>query len=85
MSRAPSMPGSSRIDTASNIGTAKRNIIADPCMVKSWLKRSAETRSFSGTASCSRMMSAITPASSMKTSAVRQYHLPTSVLLTAVM
>ena len=37
MSRAPSIPGSSRIEIASNMGTAKRNIIAEPCMVKNWL------------------------------------------------
>ena len=36
-SRAPSICGSSMIATASKIGTAKRNIIAVPCSVNSWL------------------------------------------------
>ena len=84
MSLAPSIPGKSRIEIASNIGTAKRNIIAEPCIVNSWLNRSAEISSLSGKASCARIRSAMTPASSMKTSAVRQYHFPTSLLFTAV-
>ena len=36
-SRVPRMPGSSRIATASKIGTANRNIIAVPWSVNSWL------------------------------------------------
>ena len=36
-SRAPSIGGRRRIDTASKIGTAKRNIITVPCSVKTWL------------------------------------------------
>ena len=83
MSRAPSSAGRMMIEIASNIGTAKRNIIAEPCMVKSWLNRSAGIRSFSGTASCNRISSAITPAASMKNSAVVEYQTPTSLLFTA--
>ena len=84
MSRAPRKAGSNRIDIASNIGTAKRNIIAEPCMVKNWLNRSASRKVMSGKASCTRINSASTPAISMKASAVSAYHLPTSELLTAV-
>ena len=84
MSRAPRKAGRIRIEIASNIGTAKRNIIAEPCIVKSWLNMSAEIRSFSGTQSCNRIKSAITPAISMKVKAVMVYHTPTSELLTAV-
>ncbi len=36
-SRAPSMSGSRMIANASRIGTANRNIIAEPCIVISWL------------------------------------------------
>lgn len=71
------------IEIASNIGTAKRNIMAEPCMVKNWLKRSAERKSLPGTASCTRISSASTPAQSMKASAVSAYHTPTSLLFTA--
>ena len=69
---------------ASNIGTANRNIIAEPCMVKIWLKRSADRKSLSGTASWIRINSASTPAAIMKKKQVRAYHSPTSELLTAV-
>ena len=37
MSRDPSMAGSRSIAKASTIGTANRNIITVPCMVKNWL------------------------------------------------
>ena len=37
MSRAPRKAGRIRIEIASKIGTAKRNIIAEPCIVKNWL------------------------------------------------
>ncbi len=37
MSRAPSKAGRIRIEIASKMGTAKRNIIAEPCMVMNWL------------------------------------------------
>jgi hypothetical protein len=36
-SRAPSISGRMRIENASKIGTAKRNIITVPCKVKTWL------------------------------------------------
>src|SRR5690606_20530192 len=36
-SRAPSTEGSTRIENASKIGTANRNIITEPCSVNSWL------------------------------------------------
>ena len=36
-SRAPSICGRIRIENASKIGTAKRNIITEPCTVKIWL------------------------------------------------
>src|SRR5688500_18613710 len=54
MSREPSMSGSMKIAIASSIGTANRNIIAVPCVVKSWLKVCSLSRSFSGIASCVR-------------------------------
>ena len=72
------------IDTASNIGTANRNIIIEPCSVNSWLNVPALTRSLSGTASCVRMMSASTPANSMKAKAVSTYQTPTRLLLQSV-
>ena len=37
MSRVPSMLGSRRTANASTMGTAKRNIITVPCIVKNWL------------------------------------------------
>ena len=37
MSRVPSMLGSSMTANASTIGTANRNIIIVPCIVKTWL------------------------------------------------
>ena len=37
MSRVPSMLGSSSMAKASMMGTANRNIIVVPCMVKNWL------------------------------------------------
>ena len=36
-SRAPSICGSSMIENASKTGTAKRNIMIEPCSVKIWL------------------------------------------------
>ncbi len=36
-SRAPSICGRNRIETASKIGIANRNIITEPCTVKIWL------------------------------------------------
>src|SRR5688572_25971434 len=36
-SRAPSISGKMRIENASKIGTANRNIITEPCTVKIWL------------------------------------------------
>ena len=83
MSRAPRKAGSSRMEIASNIGTANRNIIAEPCMVKNWLNVSAERKSLPGTASCTRISSASTPAQSMKKKAVSEYQVPTSELFTA--
>ena len=70
-----------RIDTASNIGTANRNIIIEPCSVKSWLNVDAETRSLSGTASCARMTSASTPANSIIAKAVSVYQTPDRVVV----
>jgi len=83
-SRAPSIAGSRKIAPASKIGTANRNIITVPCRVKAWLKKSAESRSLSGTASWLRTSSASTPANSMKANDALAYHKPTSVLLTEV-
>lgn len=62
-SRAPSMFGSSATPIASTAGTANRNIITVPCIVNSWLYRSGPISVFSGTASCTRIASASTPAS----------------------
>src|SRR3546814_13470429 len=50
-SRAPSTDGNTRIENASEIGTANRNIINEPCSENSWLKVSASNRSLSGTTS----------------------------------
>ena len=36
-SRAPIICGRNMIDTASKIGIANRNIITEPCSVKTWL------------------------------------------------
>ena len=36
-SRAPIICGRNRIETASKIGIANRNIITEPCSVKIWL------------------------------------------------
>src|SRR5690606_3102407 len=83
-SRAPSMSGSRMIAKASRIGTANRNIIAEPCIVISWLYVPASSSSLPGTASCARISSASTPANRKKKQAVAAYQTPTCVLLTSV-
>ena len=83
ISLAPRKAGRSKMLMASNIGTAKRNIMAEPCMVKNWLNRSASKKVLSGKASCTRIANANNPAISIKVSAVSEYHVPTSLLLTA--
>ena len=47
------MSGTKYSPIAFMIGTAKRNIIVVPCVVKSWLYRSGPRSVFSGRASCS--------------------------------
>jgi len=47
--------------TASITGTANRNIIVLPCMVKIWLYRSGPINRFSGRESCARMIAASIP------------------------
>ena len=58
------------------IGTAKRNIIVVPCMVKIWLYMSGPIRLFSGRASCARIIAASIPPSRKKTKAVVMYRFP---------
>src|SRR5438477_551630 len=53
--RVPSMSGSRYEATACITGTANRNIIVVPCIVKIWLYRSRPTRPVSGRAVCSRL------------------------------
>ncbi len=55
---------------ASTTGTANRNIMTVPCIVKSWLYVSWSTKSLSGTASWVRISSASTPPSTRNSSAV---------------
>src|SRR5690606_22931899 len=81
-SRAPSTEGSTRMENASKIGTANRNIIIEPCRVKSWLYVSAGRKPFSGKASCNRISSASTPANRKNAIAVAVYQRPTMELLT---
>ena len=64
------------------IGTAKRNIIVDPCIVKIWLYRSGPMSVFSGRESCMRIAAASSPPSRKKTRAVQMYRLPTDLWLT---
>ena len=54
----------------SMMGTANRNIMVVPCMVKNWLNSSGPSRLFSGDISCRRMISASTPARAKKISEV---------------
>jgi hypothetical protein len=82
-SRAPSICGSRRIETASKIGTAKRNIMMEPCSVNTWLYSSAERKSLPGIASWIRMSSARTPPNRKNTHAAPMYQGPTRVLLTS--
>lgn len=64
------MLGSRYTATASTTGTANRNIITVPCIVKIWLYACADNQPLSGCASCTRISSASTPASSRNSSAV---------------
>jgi len=52
------------------MGTANRNIIVTPCMVKNWLYASGPSTWFSGRASWARMVAASRPASTKKMKAV---------------
>jgi len=71
------------METASKIGMAKRNIITEPCIVKTWLYRFGDRNVLPGMANWMRIMSASRPPNrrKMKTSAV--YHSPTILLLTS--
>ena len=54
-------------------GMSARNTIVVPCIVKSSVKRSADTMSASGLDSCRRMISASTPPSMKKERDVTRY------------
>src|SRR5688572_25592357 len=82
-SRAPSIWGRTMIEKASKMGTAKRNIITEPCRVKIWLYRSADRKVLPGSASWMRIRSASTPPNRKKKNAAAVYQRPTIVLLTA--
>ena len=63
--------------SASNImGTAKRNIMVLPCMVKIWLYLSGPRKRFSGRASWIRISTARKPANTKKMKAVIMNRLP---------
>ena len=83
-SRAPSICGRNRIETASKIGIANRNIITEPCtredLVVAIGREEVVARA---RASCSRISSARTPPKRKKTSVRAMYQRPTTVLLTA--
>src|SRR5688572_415844 len=81
-SRAPSICGRKITAMASKIGIANRNIITEPCTVKTWLYVSAESTSALGRASCARIKSASTPANRKNKQQLATYHTPTSLLFT---
>jgi hypothetical protein len=66
------------------IGTAKRNIIVVPCIVKSWLYRSGPTSVFSGRISCVRITAASSPPAMNIRKAVTMYRLPIDLWSTDV-
>src|SRR5688500_12753951 len=82
MSREPSMSGSMKIAIASSIGTANRNIIAVPCVVKSWLKVCSLSRSFSGIASCVRSATESNPLMVKKKNVDAMKSMPMKLLFT---
>ncbi len=61
MSGAPICSGTRKLARPKAMGTAKRNIMMLPCMVKSWLKVDCDTRSCPGWASSARMSRASAP------------------------
>ena len=61
---------------AAPMGMTTRKTIVTPCMVKTWLYRSAEMISWSGAASCVRMISASMPPMTKKNSAAAPYMMP---------
>src|SRR5947209_1170953 len=63
----------------SMMGTAKRNIIVLPCMVKIWLYRSGLRTWFSGRESCRRISPASSPPRMKKQNAVTMYRIPISL------
>src|SRR5688572_2424454 len=83
-SRDPSICGNNKIEIASKIGMANRNIITDPCNVKIWLYLSAVRKVLSGYASWIRINRARTPPNSRKKTVTAVYHFPTSLLFTSV-
>jgi hypothetical protein len=62
MFRVPTMSGIRYTPMPSMTGTANRNIMATPCVVKIWLYRSGPRNVLPGTASCSRTSAASSPA-----------------------
>src|SRR6185312_14942187 len=58
------------------MGDAYQNIIVTPCIVKSWLYASGDSRCVSACVSWTRMISASMPPRIKKTSAVTRYRLP---------
>ena len=65
------------------IGTANRNIIVVPCIVKIWLYRSGPMRRLSGRASCARIAAASRPARMKKQKPVTMKRLPIDLWLMA--
>ena len=70
MLRAPTISGTKYSPIPTMTGTANRNIIVVPCMVKIWLYLSGPTSVFSGRESCARMTAASRPPSANQRSAV---------------
>ena len=67
------MSGTRRLKNAALSGMSARNTMVVPCMVKSSVKRSADTMSASGLDSCRRIRSASTPPIMKKERAVTRY------------
>ena len=61
---------------AAAIGMTTRNTMVTPCMVKTWLYRSADSRLEPGIASCDRINSASDPPTRKKKNAATPYMMP---------
>ena len=82
-SRAPIICGRKRMETASNMGMANRNIITEPCSVKTWLYMLGERNVLPGTANWMRIMSANRPPKIRKKKTRAVYQRPTMLLFTS--